>query len=200
MQSLPDDTDEQVFDTVGHVQDHLEMKVINTEGETVPFGTPGELCIRGYSAMLGYYDDEAKTEEVFDKTRWFKTGDKFILSEKGYGEIVGRIKDLIIRGGENISPKEIEDVLMKHPNIIEAYAIGVPDKRMGEEICVFIRLNDTESNITQEEIKEFCQKKISHFKIPKYVEIVESFPKTTSGKVQKFKLREIFLKGNRDEI
>lgn len=200
MQSLPDDTDEEVFDTVGHAQDHLEFKVIDEKGDTVPFGTPGELCLRGYSTMIGYFDDDNRSNEVFDKTRWFRTGDKFILSEDGYGKIVGRIKELIIRGGENISPKEIEDVLVTHPNILESYAVGIPDERMGEEICAYVRVRDVNTVITIAEIREFCQKKISHFKIPKYLRVVEDFPKTTSGKVQKFKLQQLFKNENHEKI
>lgn len=190
-ETLPGDSDENVLHTVGHLQEHLEAKVIDTAGNCVPFGTPGELCIRGYSTMLGYWNDEQKTREILDKGKWMNTGDKFVLNENGYGKIVGRIKDMIIRGGENIAPKEVEDFLNTHPDILETHVIGVPDERMGEEVCAFVRLV-ADKLLPYDEMKAFCKGRMAHFKIPKFFRIVENFPKTSSGKVQKFKLREMF--------
>lgn len=212
--SLKNESEKQVTETVGFVQDHLEVKVVDENGAMVPFGKPGELCVRGYSSMLGYYNDEAKTKEIISNDKWLKTGfvytvanfhffrnncrfilsDRFILQEDGYGRIVGRFKDMIIRGGENIFPKEIEDFLSTHPQIIEAQVIGVPDDRMGEEVCAFIRTTDKGSRLTQNDIKEFCRGSIAHFKVPRFVHIVNEFPRTASGKIQKFKLKEQFEK------
>lgn len=193
-QSCSNDTPDQVTNTVGHVQDHLEAKVVDSLGNTVPFGQPGELWIRGYLTMLGYYGNEMKTKETLGADKWLRTGDQFVLEENGYGRIVGRLKDVIIRGGENLFPKEIEDFLNSHPDIIETHVVGVPDDRLGEEICAFVRLKDGIDNITREEIKKFSKGKIAHFKVPRYVVPVDQFPKTVSGKIQKFKLEDLFEK------
>ncbi|XP_037048060.1 medium-chain acyl-CoA ligase ACSF2, mitochondrial-like isoform X2 [Bradysia coprophila] len=192
--SLNNETEKQVTETVGSLQDHLEAKIVDQEGDIVPFGKPGELCVRGYSTMLGYFNDEAKTKEIFTRDKWLKTGDQFILQEDGYGRIVGRFKEMIIRGGENIFPKEIEDFLSTHPDIIEAQVVGVPDDRMGEEICAFIRTTEKGKVLQQNDIKEFCTGSIAHFKIPRYMKVVDEFPRTTSGKIQKFKLKEQYEK------
>ncbi|KAI9586319.1 medium-chain acyl-CoA ligase ACSF2, mitochondrial [Glossina fuscipes] len=191
-QSRPDDNKDQVLNTVGHIQDNIEAKIIDSEGHTVPFGQPGELCIRGYCTMLGYHGDIEKTQETIGADKWLYTGDQFILEADGYGRIVGRLKEMIIRGGENIFPKEIEDFLNTHPNILETHVIGVPDERMGEEICAFVRLTDTAGEITRTKLKEFCKGRLAHFKVPYYVIAVKEFPKTTSGKIQKFKLLQQF--------
>ncbi|XP_055837759.1 medium-chain acyl-CoA ligase ACSF2, mitochondrial isoform X2 [Episyrphus balteatus] len=191
-QSMTDDDEDKILNTVGHLQDHLEAKVVDLNGDTVPFGQPGELCVRGYSVMLHYLNDEAKTKETISACRWLNTGDKFILYENGYGQIVGRLKEMIIRGGENIFPKEIEDFLGTHPNILEIHVIGVDDKRLGEEVCAYVRLHDDTKTITREDLKTFCKGKLSYFKIPKYIRVVKDFPRTTSGKIQKFKLKEAF--------
>nr|XP_036225303.1 medium-chain acyl-CoA ligase ACSF2, mitochondrial-like [Bactrocera oleae] len=193
-QSRAVDSMEQILNTVGHLQDHVEAKVIDAQGKTVAFGERGELCVRGYATMLGYYDDEEKTKETIGRDRWLRTGDQFILQEDGYGRIVGRLKEMIIRGGENIFPKEIEDFLNTHPDICETHVIGVPCERMGEELCAFVRLHDGHQQISRQAIKEFCQGKLAHFKIPRYIINVKDFPKTTSGKIQKFKLAEIYKK------
>ncbi|XP_055846776.1 medium-chain acyl-CoA ligase ACSF2, mitochondrial-like [Episyrphus balteatus] len=192
--TMPDDPDEKIFNSVGHVLDHTEAKVIDEKGNIVFFGEPGELCIRGHSVMLEYFKDEEKTKEILGCDKWLKTGDQFILQEDGYGKIVGRLKEMIIRGGENIFPKEIEDILNTHPDIIESYVIGVEDERMGEEVCAFVRLQDGVKGLTQMEVKEYFKGKIAHFKIPRYVKVVTDFPKTTSGKIQKFKLKDLFVK------
>ncbi|XP_055589773.1 medium-chain acyl-CoA ligase ACSF2, mitochondrial-like [Uranotaenia lowii] len=192
-QSLFNESKENVLQTVGHVMDHYEVKVVNQEGSVVPMGTSGELWVRGYGTMLGYWDDEQKTTETIGADKWLKTGDQFQLRDDGYGKIVGRIKEMVIRGGENIYPKEIEDFLNTHPKVLETHCIGVPDERMGEEICAFVRLKDPTETFERSEMKEFSVGKISHFKVPKYLRIVQEFPKTTSGKVQKFKLLQRFV-------
>ncbi|XP_063697719.1 medium-chain acyl-CoA ligase ACSF2, mitochondrial [Culicoides brevitarsis] len=190
-QSLRDEDKKRVLDYVGHVQEHTEAKVIDQDGNVVEFGKPGELCVRTYGTMLGYYGDEEKTKEMIGPDRWLKTGDQFVLHEDGYGQIVGRLKEMIIRGGENIFPKEIEDFLNHQPGILETHVVGIPDERMGEEVAAFIRLAPGKETITRDEVKEMCKGKLAHFKIPKYVYAVKEFPKTTSGKIQKFKCREM---------
>uniref|UniRef100_A0A182TA62 Medium-chain acyl-CoA ligase ACSF2, mitochondrial n=1 Tax=Anopheles maculatus TaxID=74869 RepID=A0A182TA62_9DIPT len=191
-QALFDETPEDVQQTVGHITDHYEAKVIDQDGHIVPFGTAGELCIRGYGTMLGYWDDEKKTRETIGADRWLRTGDQFVLREDGYGKIVGRLKDVVIRGGENIYPKEVEDFLNTYPKILEAHCIGVPDERTGEELCAFVRLKDSSDTIDRDEIKRYCEGKLAYYKVPKYVRVLNDLPKTTSGKVQKFKLAQLF--------
>ncbi|CAD7000634.1 acyl-CoA synthetase family member 2, mitochondrial [Ceratitis capitata] len=180
--------------TVGRLFEHIEVKVIDNQGEAVRFGEQGELCVRGYLVMTEYLDDVMKTKEVLDKHGWLKTGDKFILESNGVGRIVGRIKDVIIRGGENIFPKEIEDHLDTHEDIVEAQIIGVPDDRLGEEICAYIRLRPDANQLTLENVKDFCKGKIAHFKVPRYIRFVKEYPKTTSGKIKKYELLEWFKK------
>ncbi|XP_050548330.1 medium-chain acyl-CoA ligase ACSF2, mitochondrial-like isoform X2 [Daktulosphaira vitifoliae] len=192
-QNFSNDSEEKILNTVGIIQDHVEAKVINKKSEIVPFGTPGELLIRGYVNMTGYYNQEDKTKEIIDSSRWLHTGDQFILYENGYGHYTGRLKDMIIRGGENIFPKEIEYFLESHPSITQAQVYSIPDERMGEEICASITtLNNVE--IKQADIKSYAKGKISHFKVPKYIFTEKTFPKTGSGKIQKFKLKEIATK------
>ncbi|XP_030380489.1 medium-chain acyl-CoA ligase ACSF2, mitochondrial [Scaptodrosophila lebanonensis] len=195
-QTPPGDSEDNVLHTVGHLQDHVEAKVIDEQGHTVPFGQPGELCVRGYVTMLGYFGDVEKTNETIGPDKWLRTGDRFVLQENGYGRIVGRLKEMIIRGGENIFPKEIEDFLNAHPDILEAHVLGVPDERLGEEVCAFVRLrpNVDPKGITRDTLREYGKGKLAHFKIPRYIVQVEAFPKTTSGKIQKFKLLEAFQK------
>ncbi|XP_030755419.1 medium-chain acyl-CoA ligase ACSF2, mitochondrial-like isoform X2 [Sitophilus oryzae] len=189
-QSLYDDNEYQSTSTVGYIGDHLEAKVINEEGKIVPRGVPGELCIRGYCTTLGYWDDEDKTKELISSDKWLRTGDQFVIEENGYGKVVGRLKELIIRGGENIFPREIEDLLNTHPDILESHVIGLPHERLGEEICACVRTTGT--SLSLEEIKAYCKGKVAYFKIPSILKIVESFPKTTSGKIQKYKLVNLF--------
>ncbi|XP_029456489.1 acyl-CoA synthetase family member 2, mitochondrial-like [Rhinatrema bivittatum] len=182
------------LETVGHILPHTEAKIVSPEtGLVLPLNTSGELMIRGYCTMLGYWNDEPKTKEVITPENWYKTGDIAALDEYGYCRIVGRCKDMIIRGGENIYPAEIEQFLHTHPSIQEAQVIGVKDQKMGEEICACIRLR-ADLDCTAEDIKAFCKGKISHFKIPRYVVFMKEFPLTVSGKVQKFKLQEIIEK------
>lgn len=186
----PTDNMERKTETVGCISNHIEAKVVDpTTGLIVPLGTQGELLIRGYCVMLEYWQDQAKTNECITKDRWYKTGDIASLDNFGYCRIEGRIKDMIIRGGENIYPAEIEQFLHTHPKVQEAQVIGVKDERMGEEVCACIRLK-TGQECTPEEIKAYCKGQISYFKIPRYVTFVESYPLTVSGKIQKIKLRE----------
>ncbi|XP_069682962.1 medium-chain acyl-CoA ligase ACSF2, mitochondrial-like [Periplaneta americana] len=184
------DTREQTTTTLGHSLAHLEVKIVDADGKMVPLGTPGELYVRGYSTMLCYWGDEDKTKEAIGQDGWFKTGDQFVLQEDGLGRVVGRLKDMIIRGGENIFPKEIEDFLQTHPDILEAQVFGIADERLGEEVCAAVRVTEG-STISQSDLKAYCKGKISHFKVPRYLMAVSEFPKTTSGKIQKFKLKEM---------
>ncbi|KAJ8936154.1 hypothetical protein NQ318_010565 [Aromia moschata] len=193
-QSMPNDDENTSVTTVGHLQEHLEAKVVDDNDRIVPLGTPGELCIRGYISMLEYWEDQEKTKEILGSDKWLRTGDQVVLDENGYCRIVGRLKEMIIRGGENIFPKEIEDFLNTHPNIIETHVIGLPNERLGEEVCACVRVKEN-CTLTLEELRSFCQGQIASFKIPSALEIIESFPVTTSGKIQKFKLIEKVLSG-----
>ncbi|KAG5899898.1 hypothetical protein JTB14_002450 [Gonioctena quinquepunctata] len=186
-QSLENDDEFHSTSTVGFLQEHLEAKVIDNEGNIVPVGVPGELCLRGYPVMLEYFEDDNKTKEIKGADGWLHTGDQFIISENGYGMIVGRLKEMIIRGGENIYPTEIEDYLNTHPDILESYVIGLPHERLGEEVCACLKSRDG-CQITEKEIREFCKGKIANFKIPSIVKTLDSFPTTTSGKIQKNEL------------
>lgn len=187
---FPSDREELKISTVGCILDHTEAKVVEpSTGETVPLGESGELLIRGYCVMLGYWDELQKTAEAITPSRWYKTGDIASLNSLGYCRIEGRIKDLIIRGGENIYPAEIEQFLHTHPKVQEAQVIGVKDERLGEQVCACIKLKDGQAS-SVEEIRAFCKGQISSFKIPHYIEFVDNFPLTVSGKVQKNKLRD----------
>lgn len=184
------DTLEQKAETVGRIMPHTEAQIVNTQtGELVELNTPGELFIRGYCVMLGYWGEPQKTEEAIAQDKWYRTGDIAMMDEQGFCKIVGRSKDMIIRGGENIYPAELEDFFHTHPQVQEVQVVGVKDDRMGEEVCACIRLKHGEKT-TAEEIKAFCKGKISHFKIPRYIVFVKNYPLTVSGKIQKYKLRE----------
>jgi fatty-acyl-CoA synthase len=189
-QTRADDDMERRVSTVGRVHPHVEVKIIDPEtGQVVPRGTPGELCTRGYSVMLGYWDDEEQTRGAIDAARWMHTGDLAVMDEAGYLNIVGRIKDMIIRGGENVYPREIEEFLYGHPAIEDVQVIGVPDLRYGEEICAWVKLRPGMA-LTEDELREYCRGQIAHFKIPRYLRITGDFPMTVTGKIQKFKMRE----------
>jgi len=176
--------------TVGQVHPHVEVKIVDPgSGQIVPIGASGELCTRGYSVMLGYWNNADATRQAIDSAHWMHTGDLAMMDAEGYVNIIGRIKDLIIRGGENVYPREIEEFLYTHPKIQDVQVIGVPDLKYGEEIMAWIKLRD-ETRATAEEIREFCRGQIAHFKIPRYVKFVETFPMTVSGKTQKFVMRE----------
>jgi fatty-acyl-CoA synthase len=175
--------------TVGRIHPHLEAKVIDAEGRVVPAGTAGELCTRGYSVMLGYWNDDARTRQVIDRAGWMHTGDLATIDEEGYCAIVGRIKDMVIRGGENVYPREIEEFLYSHPKIVDVQVFGVPDEKYGEEVCAWVKVADGES-MTEEEVRDFCRDRIAHYKVPRHVRFVAEFPMTVTGKMQKFIMRE----------
>jgi fatty-acyl-CoA synthase len=187
-QSGIDDPVERRVSTVGRVQPHLEVKIVDTEGRTVPVGGTGELCTRGYSVMLGYWDDEAKTAESIHDG-WMRTGDLATFDADGYCNIVGRVKDMLIRGGENVYPREIEEFLFRHPKVQAVNVFGVPDPKYGEEVCAWIVLKPGQQ-ATEEEIRAFCQGQIAHYKIPRYIRFVTEMPMTVTGKVQKFIMRD----------
>jgi fatty-acyl-CoA synthase len=190
-QTRADDTLERRVSTVGRVHPHLEVKIIDPDtGLTVPRGTPGELCTRGYSVMLGYWEQPEQTAEVIDQARWMHTGDLAVMDDEGYLNITGRIKDLVIRGGENVYPREIEEFLYTHPDILDAQVIGVPDERYGEELCAWVRLRPGAPALTAEALRDFAAGKLAHYKIPRYVHLVEEFPMTVTGKVRKVEMRE----------
>ena len=188
-QSSTDDPLDRRVSTVGRVQPHVEVKIVDAEGRVVPRGTPGELMTRGYPVMLGYWNDPERTAESIDSAGWMKTGDLATIDDEGYCNIVGRIKDMVIRGGENVYPREIEEFLYRHPKIQDVQVIGVPDPRFGEELCAWVRLRDGE-NAAPEDIQDFCKGQIAHYKIPRYIKFVDAFPMTVTGKVQKFLMRE----------
>jgi len=187
--SMPEEDLEHALETVGYVADHVEVKVVDKEGCMVPMGTPGELWVRGYNVMLGYWNDEEKTREFIDRDGWAKTGDQFVLREDGYGRIVGRLKDVIIRIGDKIFPKEIEDFFMEHPHVMEVQAFGVPDSKVGEEICVFLRLREG-ATLTEQDVRDYCRDKVAEYRIPRYIRFVKDFERTAVGKVQKYRLLE----------
>lgn len=189
-QSSVNDTIDKRVSTVGRVHPHVEVKIVDLEGQIVPTGTLGELCVRGYSVMAGYWGEEEKTREVIDAAGWMHTGDIAEMDAEGFVKIKGRIKDVVIRGGENLFPKEIEDFLYTHPDISDVQVIGLPDLRYGEELCACIILHEHHQS-DEESIRSFCKDHISHNKVPRYVKFFSEFPMTASGKAQKFKLQEI---------
>jgi fatty-acyl-CoA synthase len=191
-QSSRADSIERRVSTVGRVLPHIEVKIVDADGNTVPRGTPGELCTRGPSVMLGYWDDEERTAEAIDAEGWMHTGDIGTIDEEGYGNITGRIKDMVVRGGENIYPREIEEFLYRHPRVQDVTVVGVPDDRYGEELCAWIILKPGES-ATAEDIKMFCDNQIARFKVPRYIRFVDAFPMTVTGKIQKFRIRETMI-------
>ena len=188
-QTLPDDPIELRVGTVGQPLPHTEIKVVDDKGRIVPRGEPGELCTRGYCVMRGYWGDAERTAETIDDARWIRTGDTATMDENGYLRIVGRSKDMLIRGGENIYPREIEEFLYTNPKVEQVEVVGVPDQKFGEEVAAWIKLRDGAS-ASEEEMREFCKGNLAHFKIPRYICFVEEFPMTVTGKVQKFVIRE----------
>ena len=191
-QSSVDDSLERRVSTVGRIQPHLQVKIIDASGATVARGVSGELCTRGYSVMQGYWGDPARTSEVLDEAGWMHTGDLAVIDSEGYCNIVGRIKDMIIRGGENVYPREVEEFLFKHPKIRGVSCFGVPDPRFGEELCAWIQLRP-DVTAAAEEFKRYCQGQIAHYKIPRYFEFVDEFPMTVTGKIQKFIMRDVMI-------
>jgi len=190
-QTRADDSLDRRVSTVGRVVPHVEVKVIDpATGATVPRGTPGELCTRGYSVMLGYWEQPDKTAEAIDAAHWMRTGDLAVMDEDGYLAITGRIKDMVIRGGENVYPREIEEFLYTHPDILDAQVIGVPDAVYGEELMAWVRLRTGAAPLTAEALRSFCSGQLAHYKIPRYVHVVDEFPMTVTGKVRKVEMRE----------
>ncbi|HEY3694525.1 AMP-binding protein [Phenylobacterium sp.] len=192
LQTAGDDRLERRVSTVGRAQPHLEVKIIDAEGAVVPRGRTGELCTRGYSVMLGYWDDPENTAKAIDAEGWMHTGDLATLDEGGYGNIVGRIKDLVIRGGENVYPREVEEFLFAHPAVEDVQVVGLPDSKYGEELCAWIKLR-TGASACEADIHDFCRGRIAHYKIPRYVRFVEAFPMTVTGKIQKFEIRAAMI-------
>ena len=189
-QSSTDTPQDKRVSTVGTVQPHIEVKIIDPEtGATVPRGMSGEFLTRGYSVMHSYWEDEPRTREAVDAEHWMHTGDLAVMDDEGYVNIVGRIKDLVIRGGENIYPREIEEFLYRHPKVQDVQVVGLPDKRYGEELCAWVIVKPNQS-ATEDEIREFCKGQIAHYKVPKYIQFVTEFPMTVTGKIQKFKIRD----------
>jgi fatty-acyl-CoA synthase len=189
-QTRADDDIERRVSTVGAVHPHVEVKVVDpSTGLTVPRGEPGEFCTRGYSVMLGYWNEPEKTDEAIDVAGWMHTGDLATMDNDGYLNIVGRIKDMVIRGGENVYPREIEEFLYTHDAVADVQVVGVPDEKYGEELCAWVRLKEGRQ-ATEDEIREHCRGKLAHFKVPRYVVFVDEFPMTVTGKIQKFKMRE----------
>ncbi|HMN56736.1 MAG TPA: AMP-binding protein, partial [Ottowia sp.] len=180
--------------TVGGVQPHLQIKIIDpASGQTVPVGERGEFCTKGYSVMQGYWEDPARTAEAIDAEGWMHTGDLATMDEEGYVNIVGRIKDMVIRGGENVYPREIEEFLYRHPQVQDVQVVGVPDAKFGEELCAWI-ITKPGQDLTEDEVRAFCQGKIAHYKVPRYIRFVDAFPMTVTGKIQKFKIREAMVR------
>lgn len=190
-QTRRDDDLDRRTSTVGRVMPHVEVKLVDpATGLVVPRGEAGELCTRGYSVMLGYWNDPDKTAEAIDKARWMHTGDLAVMRDDGYVNIVGRIKDMVIRGGENVYPREIEEFLYTHPDIADVQVIGVPDDKYGEELCAWIKLRDGATPLDAAAVREFCSGKLAHYKIPRYVLLVDDFPMTVTGKIRKVEMRE----------
>jgi fatty-acyl-CoA synthase len=190
-QTRRDDDLERRTETVGRVLPHIEVKIIDpVSGVTLPRGGAGELCTRGYSVMLGYWDEPDRTAEVVDAGRWMHTGDLAVLRDDGYVQIVGRIKDMIIRGGENVYPREIEEFLYAHPKIADIQVVGVPDERYGEEILACVILRDLADPLTLDQLADYCRGRLAHYKVPRRLRLMDAFPMTVSGKVRKIELRE----------
>jgi len=192
-QSGLDDPIERRVSTVGRIQPHIEIKIVDAAGQVVPLGTAGELCTRGYCVMRGYWEDAERTAESIDAAGWMHSGDLATLDHEGYCNIVGRVKDMLIRGGENVYPREIEEYLYRHPKVQAVQVFGVPDPRYGEAVCAFIVLKGGQS-ASAEEIRAFCAGQIAHFKIPQHVRFVPDFPSTATGKPQKFVMREQLMR------
>ncbi|WP_114240360.1 AMP-binding protein [Dyella sp. C9] len=188
-QTTLDDPLERRVDSVGRIHPHLEVKLVDEQGRIVPRGTPGELCTRGYSVMLGYWDDDARTREAIDSARWMHTGDLAVIDDDGYCTIVGRLKDMIIRGGENVYPREIEEFLYTHPKVQDVQVFGVPDPKFGEQVCAWVQLREG-CTASEAEIQDYCRHHLAYFKVPHYVRFVDAFPMTVTGKVQKYLMRE----------
>ncbi|MEU3192861.1 AMP-binding protein [Streptomyces sp. NPDC006992] len=190
-QTRADDSIERRVSTVGRVGPHLEVKVVDPDtGRCLPRGEPGELCTRGYSVMLGYWEQPEATAAAVDAARWMHTGDLAVMDAEGYVSVTGRIKDMVIRGGENIYPREVEEFLHTHPDVLDAQLVGVPDERYGEELMAWIRMRDGAAPLTADDVRAFCSGRLAHYKIPRYVHVVDAFPMTVTGKIRKVEMRE----------
>lgn len=190
-QTRADDSVERRVSTVGRVGPHLEVKVVDpASGRTVPRGEPGELCTRGYSVMLGYWAEPERTAEAVDAARWMHTGDLAVMDADGYVSITGRMKDMVIRGGENVYPREVEEFLHAHPDVLDVQVIGVPDPKYGEELMAWVRMREGAQPLTAQAVREFCAGRLAHFKVPRYVHVVDEFPMTVTGKIRKIEMRE----------
>jgi fatty-acyl-CoA synthase len=187
--TLPNDSVQKRTETVGRAVPWVEIKITDENNRVVPVGAKGEICARGYSVMQGYWNDQERTRETIDTAHWLHSGDLGVMDEEGYVQVVGRIKDMIIRGGENVYPREVEEFLYTNPAIAEVQVFGIPDSKMGEEVCAWVQLHPGKS-MTEEELKAFCQGQITHFKVPRHVRFVSEFPMTVTGKIQKFIMRE----------
>lgn len=190
--TAPDDAVDKRVGTVGKPCPYLETKIVDDNNLVVPIGEKGEICTRGYAVMLGYWDDEEKTRETIDRGGWLHSGDIGVMDADGYVQVTGRIKDMIIRGGENVYPREVEEFLYSHPGIQEVQVIGVPDEKYGEQICAWIKCREGHV-LTEQEVRDFCRDRITHFKIPRHIRFVEDYPMTVTGKIQKFKMREAMI-------
>ena len=192
-QSGVEDSLERRVSTVGRIQPHVEVKIVDEHGRIVPIGARGELCTRGYLVMRGYWEDPERTREVLDASGWMHSGDLAVLDAEGYCNIVGRVKDMLIRGGENVYPREIEEFLFGHPKVQAAQVFGVPDARLGEEVCAWIVLKPGES-ANEDEIRSYCEGRIAHYKVPRLIRFVPDFPLTATGKPQKFVMRDTMMR------
>jgi fatty-acyl-CoA synthase len=189
-QTSASDTLDKRVSTVGRVHPHVEVKIVDpATGHTVERGEPGELLTRGYSVMTGYWDDPERTAEAIEAQRWMHTGDLATMDAEGYVNIVGRIKDMVIRGGENVYPREVEEFLYTHPDVVDVQVIGVPDARFGEELMAWVKLREG-ATVDPEGLREFCRGRIAHFKVPRYVRLTDEFPMTVTGKIRKVEMRE----------
>lgn len=193
VQNAVEDTFERRISTIGRVQPHMESRIADPDGRTVPLGTQGEICFRGYMVMRGYWNDDVRTRETIDDAHWLHSGDLGVMDADGFITITGRSKDMVIRGGENIYPREVEEFLFRHPAVADVQVFGVPDERYGEELCAWIRLKP-DTSATEEDVRAFCSDKITHFKIPRHVRFVDEYPMTVTGKVQKFVMREMMAR------
>jgi fatty-acyl-CoA synthase len=191
-QTVPEDPLERRVDSVGRIHPHIEVKLVDEQGRTVARGEAGELCTRGYSVMLGYWGDEVRTREVIDAAGWMHTGDLAVLDRDGYCSIVGRLKDMIIRGGENVYPREIEEFLYSHPKVQDVQVFGVPDAKLGEQVCAWVRLREG-SSASEAEIQDYCRHHLAYYKVPHYVRFVDAFPMTVTGKIQKYLMRDAMV-------
>jgi fatty-acyl-CoA synthase len=189
-QTRTDDDLERRTETVGRVHPHVSIKVVGPDGSPVPRGEPGELCTKGYSVMTGYWEQPDKTAEAIENGEWMHTGDLAVMRDDGYVNIVGRIKDMVIRGGENVYPREVEEFLYTHPDIADVQVIGVPDERYGEELCAWVRMRPGADPLDADAVRAFAAGHLAHFKIPRYVMVVDEFPMTVTGKVRKVEMRE----------